>query len=91
MKPTTFCLIISASIAVLVFAILAQNPKQKKDGFVANLIEENWEMSMGVGITIGIVLVLILVFFIYLWNQPKKYNAANVFIPSYRNQYMNLN
>ncbi len=80
MKTTTLCLVVCAAITVLVVAVLMQTskPKSKKDGFVANLVQEDWRVSLGVGVGIGIVSILILVFIIYLWNQPKKYNAANV-------------
>ncbi len=89
MKPTTLCSIVCVSIAVLVVAILAQKPKQKKEGFVAKLIEEDWKVGMGIGIAIGAVSILLIVFLVYYFSQPKKYNAAN--IPLYRQQYMNLN
>lgn len=79
MKTTTLSLIISASVAVLVVAILLQKPKsQKKEGFVANLIEEDWKVSLGVGVGIGVAGILLIVFLVYLFSQPKKYNAANV-------------
>ncbi len=81
MKTMTLSLIISASVAVLVVAVLIQTSKpksQKKEGFVANLIEEDWKVSLGVGVGIGVAGILLIVFFVYLFSQPKKYNAANV-------------
>ena len=89
MKPIFFCLIVSISIAVLVVAILAQKPKQK-EGYVANLVEENWKVGMGIGVAIGAVSILLVVFLVYYFTQPKKYNAANVSMPYKRPLYYNL-
>lgn len=67
MKPTTFCLIVSLAVAVLVIAILCQGPKKKqKEGFQSNGIQ------MGIGMAVLVLLVLFAGFFLFYWNVPNQ-------------------
>ncbi len=79
MKPITQCLLVTASLVVLVLAILAKKPKQEP--FVAELEQQ---VGIGVGAAVGMILLFIGLFFVF-YNIPKEPNV----IPR-RTMYYNL-
>lgn len=74
MKDSTLCILVSLSVAVLVFAILFQ--RSKKENFEADLKRE--EVGIGIAIGISIVLVIFGIFFLYYYSFPKPPNAVRM-------------
>lgn len=80
MKTTILCLIVAASLSVLVIATLLNMNREKKEGF----LESEQQIGLGVGAGAAFLVVLFAVFFLYFYSFPKQ---PNVYIrrPTYYN------
>ena len=76
MKTTTLCIVVSLSIAILVIAILYQNPKKTSEGF--EVAANAKEIGMGVAIALGILAVIFGGFFLFFYSFPKQPNVVAV-------------
>ena len=82
MKATTLCLVVAASLSVLVVATLLnvkRDTKPVKEGFLDS------EQQIGIGVGAALLVVLFAVFFFYFYSFPKQ---PNVYLR--RQTYYNL-